>query len=371
MKILHVLERFAPLGGIETYVLDLLPLLEERGFINSVIYRQEHKSTPSGYGKPYYYVPVTNDPDSDLAKIIDITRQEQPSTIYLHDIYAPQLIKELGKIAPTIGYVHIFYPVCPGLGKLFRRGDKICERPYGLGCIPNIYLRRCATARDPRNVLKIMRTTEQYLSGYKTLPVVLVASNYMKELMVQNGIDKKRVKVLPYFIPIPKDSMQSTSVDQTRKDIMFAGRLEYEKGLPYLFEALRLIPSSHNLLIAGDGSLKNQYVDLVRAMGLEGRVKFLGWLSSDELSNYYARSAVAVMPTIMAEPFGKVGVEAMAFGRPVVAFDVGGIPDWLVNNHNGFLVPSRDINQLAGKLNILLSDPKLATNMGINWPSIC
>ncbi|MEJ2750803.1 MAG: glycosyltransferase [Anaerolineae bacterium] len=266
-----------------------------------------------------------------------------------------------------MGYVHIFYPVCPGLAKLYRRGDEICTRPYGLGCVPMIYLRRCASARHPRSVARIMGQTKQYLQAYKQLSRVIVASRYMRDLMVQNGLPADRVDILPYFIPTPDGAkLAARSANGKRPRIMFAGRLEYEKGIPYLLQAVRKIKTPHCLLIAGDGSLRSQYRQLADDLGVAGQVEFAQWLAPDELQAAYRDSAVTVMPTIMAEPFGKVGVEAMANGRPVVAFNVGGIPDWLIDGHNGFLVPPRDVDQLAARLEQLLVDTELADELGRN-----
>jgi len=208
-----------------------------------------------------------------------------------------------------------------------------------------------------------MRNTAHYLNVYRALPKVVVASQYMKNLMVQNNLDAAKIEALPYFIPIP-DRLQITPVDASCRDIMFAGRLDYEKGIPYLLEALQLIPKPHQLLIAGDGSKKEEYIALAHKLGLADRVKFLGWLSAQELEAAYSRCAVTVMPTIMAEPFGKVGVEAMATGRPVVAFDVGGISDWLKDGFNGFLVSPLDVAQLANRLTQLLQNLQLAARMG-------
>jgi glycosyltransferase involved in cell wall biosynthesis len=366
MKTLHMTKKFAPTGGIETYVLNLLPLLERCGHENVVIYRQEDPRTPPFDGKPIHHVPTTDAPSRDRAHIAEIIHREQPTVIYLHDVYDPTLIKQVAEMVPTVGYVHIFYPICPGQGKLYHRDDTACTRPYGLGCVPAIYLRRCASARHPRNVYRIMQITKEYLEAYRSLPRVIVASTYMRDLMVQNGIEADRVEILPpHFIEVGNE-LEVASFPPNRHNILFAGRLEYEKGLPYLLEALRLVQFPCRLLIAGDGSLKNEYIRLVEKMGMTERVQFRGWLSAEELMATYERCTVTVMPTIMPEPFGKVGIEAMANGRPVVAFNVGGISDWLKDGYNGFLVPPLDVKQLAFRLNQILSDTNLAAQMGAN-----
>jgi glycosyltransferase involved in cell wall biosynthesis len=365
VKILHITETFAPAGGIETYVLELLPLLEARGHQNAVIYRREHPRTPATDGKPIYHVPVTEEPERNRALIADIIRREKPTIIYLHAVYDPDVVMEAARLAPTVAYVHGFYPVCPGLAKYYRRGDQVCTRPFGLGCVPLIYLRRCASARHPRSVSRIMQTTRQHLAAYRSLPQVFVASSYMKDLLIQNGFEARRIAVLPYFIHLPPKS-EITDPGPDRPSILFAGRLEIEKGLPYLLRALRLVRMPHQFFVAGDGSLKQRYILLAKHLNVASRVQFLGWLSANELQACYRRCTVAVMPTIMPEPFGKVGVEAMANSRPVVAFNVGGIPDWLKDGYNGFLVPSRDVKRLAARIDQLLDDAALATQLGSN-----
>ena len=367
MKLLHLTNYYAPFGGIETYVIDLLPLLEKRGVENILIYRKQHPRTPAHVAGKIHYVPETGSPDYDRKAILDLVKREKPSLIYLHDVYDAELVEQVGDLGPAIGYVHIFYPVCPGLGKLFRRGDEICTRSYGIGCMPMIYLKQCASARHPKNIFRIMKVTANCLTAYKSLDKVIVASQFMKELLIQNRFQKEQIDIVPYFVPLPeREKIEKSIPDIEHPQILFAGRLEYEKGLHYLLNALRNIENPPTLLIAGDGSMKTQYIDLANKLGLTNRVQFIGWLSDHDLQSYYSKCILTVMPSIMPEPFGKVGVEAMANGRPVVAFNVGGIPDWLMNKYNGFLVPARDVELLSERIARLIRDIGLVTQMGLN-----
>ena len=367
MKILHLSNYFAPIGGIETYIIDLLPLLEEQGIENVLIHRKEHPNSSKPLKSKVILVPAEDSKEIQKKLIEEIVQSEKPDLIYLHDVYDPDLIDFIRGKAPTIGYVHIFYPVCPGLGKLFRKGDQICPRPYGLGCVPMIYLRKCSSARRPISVFQIMQTTKKYLRVYRLLDRIVVASRYMKDLMILNGISEDKIEVLPYFVPIPEiiNRTNDRSKNQ-RSKILFAGRLEYEKGLPYLLRAVADLQLSNQLIVAGDGSLKQNYMKLAQDLGLSGNIKFHDWLSASALEELYYDCTISVMPSIMPEPFGKVGVESMANGRPVVAFDVGGIPDWLKDGFNGYLVPTRNIPLLSQKINILLSDHDLLNKFGTN-----
>lgn len=364
MKILHLTSKYAPAGGIETYVLETVPLLERFGHKNAVIFREDHPGTPSVNGDTLLRIPYSENPAGDRATLIrEVTRLE-PDIIYLHDYLDARAILQVTELAPVVGYVHIFYPVCPGLGKLYRRSDRVCPRAFGLGCIPKIYTERCASARNPRSVYWLMRNTQRYLHAYRSLPRVVVGSQYMYDLMLQNGIAADRVDILPLFVPVPSpDDLAEIPQDAT-PTILFAGRLEYEKGLPYLLEASSRIQTPHRLLIAGNGSRAAEYRELAHTLKVAHRCQFTDWLSTEGLYEAYRQAHVTVMPTLMPEPFGKVGVEAMANGRPVVAFDVGGIPDWLVDGETGYLVPSGNVEMLAQRIETILRDRALATRLG-------
>ena len=78
----------------------------------------------------------------------------------------------------------------------------------------------------------------------------------------------------------------------------------------------------------------------------------------------YQKASVVVVPSIYPEPFGLVGLEAMAHSRPVVAFRVGGISSWLKDGKNGFLAKPADFVSLGEKIDLLLRDRKLAKKMG-------
>ena len=363
MQILHLTERFASAGGIETYVRNLLPLLETRGHTSTVVYRQAHPRDEAADGVNAIHLPRSESLNQDLVQYRRLVRQIQPDLIYIHDVYEPEIISMVSEMAPSVAYVHIFYPVCPGLGKLYHRGDEICRKPYGLGCVPQIYLRRCASARSPLSVYKIMRTTAHFLDAYRQLPSILVASTYMRDLLVQNGIEPDRLHIAPCFLPDGLLTQQPHDLPES-PSILFVGRLDYEKGIPYLLEAVSNLDTPHRLRIVGDGSLMSDYVELSEKLKIQDHVEFLGWLTGEDLTEAYRAASVVVMPSIMAEPFGIVGIEAMAHARPVVAFDVGGISDWLHSGVSGYLVPPLNVDEMAKRLNQLLADRSLSEQMG-------
>ena len=97
---------------------------------------------------------------------------------------------------------------------------------------------------------------------------------------------------------------------------------------------------------------------------MQDKVIFKGFVSQAELKAYYQECSVVVMSSVWPEPFGAAGLEGMRYGLPVVAFDAGGIREWLTDGYNGFLVPWMDRTTFAGRVQHLLMHKDQARKMG-------
>lgn len=353
MKIVHLNDTYADTGGVGTFLQSFMTVLEQTGIANIPIYVRQHEKQFKD-NRETHHVP-------DLASLKRVMDSIQPDFVMIHSVYDPSMIAYIGENLPSAAYMHGFYPVCPGLAKYFRRTDTICTRPFGAGCAIKIYTHRCASARRPDNVAKIIRQTSAYQKAYKNVKQILVATHYMQDLYIQNGFDLNRITILPPFISF---NQCDTLTDRTpSRKILFAGRLEIEKGLPYLLRALVLLPPDTMLHIAGDGTRREAYEKLARKLGVSDRVKFLGWLTQDQLAAEYLSARLVAIPSLI-ESFGITGVEALCVGVPVVAFDVGGISEWLINAETGYLVPPLDVEAMAKNMWKLLDDKELARKMG-------
>jgi glycosyltransferase involved in cell wall biosynthesis len=170
--------------------------------------------------------------------------------------------------------------------------------------------------------------------------VLAVSTSLAVEARRLGAVD---VRVVPNGIDVPDD----VGVEADPPEILFAGRLSREKGILELVEAAR----GHELVVAGDGPLRER-VPQAR-----------GWLPHDELERLYARASVVACPS-RREGFGVVCAEAMAHGRAVVASDVGGLRDLVVDGDTGVLVPPRDVRALRAALERLLADSALRQRLG-------
>jgi len=153
-------------------------------------------------------------------------------------------------------------------------------------------------------------------------------------------------------------------VDPESRLIVGLGRLEPVKGFQLLIEALPLICSAvpaTRLLLVGDGSLRDELGARARALGVGERVQMAG--ARLDAAAFLAAADLVVVPSLN-EGMGRVLVEAMALGRPVVATRVGGIPAVMVEGETGSLVPPGDPPALARAASELLKDPGLRQRMG-------
>ena len=131
-----------------------------------------------------------------------------------------------------------------------------------------------------------------------------------------------------------------------------------------LLEALAQVKTKFECVILGDGNHKAFCEELSKKLGLADRVTFKGFIPQDELKGYYRECSVVALSSLWPEPIATIGLEVMRYALPVVAFDAGGIKDWLIDSENGFLVSWMDRAKFAACIEQLLNDKPLAKKLG-------
>ena len=202
---------------------------------------------------------------------------------------------------------------------------------------------------------------------------VLVCSTYMHEQVRSLfGVPADRLETIPNGVAVDGFEPPAEEVRALRRTlagddthlVLFAGRLEYEKGVQTVLHALeRLVErvGAVRFLIAGVGTYSDELRGLVDELGLGHRVHFTGFLEERALRLHYAAADVAVAPSLY-EPFGLVATEAMACGTPVVVSDTGGLREIVVDG-TGLTFPPQDAEQLADRIAEILTDPVLAARL--------
>ena len=171
--------------------------------------------------------------------------------------------------------------------------------------------------------------------------LVIAPSNALAEEGKRLGAHE--VRVIPNGVTVPDE----VGEEAEPPEVLYAGRLSREKGVLELVEAADGFP----LVVAGDGPLRARVPQAH------------GFVPHSELRELYARAAVVACPS-HREGFGVACAEAMAHGKPVVASEVGGLRDLVVDGETGLLVPPRDVAALRAGLERLLADRELRRRLG-------
>ena len=365
MKILHC-NIVSSGGGLEQYLGQLFEELSTRRYRNLFLYGENtgEISLPSD-AKQFYIERITHprchNLSAKLASVREIIIREDPDLVFIHQVINPSLIDLLTRTKPSVRFMHAFKIVCPEGKKLLRTRLAIC--PYSLRwlCQTRAYLYQCMP-RNPFQGLQLILHSRKILHMHRQRSFMVVASEFMKAVLLYNGFNPQMIRIIPYFTYLP--DFQTEVPPDDEPVILALGRIVYEKGMHHLVRAFANLNKPAKLIIAGDGPAMNDLKTLAERLGVSARVSFPGWLSHEKLHSYYRKSSLVVVPSLWPEPFGIVGIEAMAFGRPVVAFDVGGISDWLKDGVTGFLVSPGDERGLVERINLLLERPEMVEEMG-------
>lgn len=180
---------------------------------------------------------------------------------------------------------------------------------------------------------------------------VICASRDLENIAKDLGA--KSTKVIPDALNLP--GYNETCAPKKDREVITVTRLVPVKGVSYLIRAMTHIKKG-TLVVIGDGPERAKLESLSEDLGLSGRVLFTGWISNrSKLSQHLKQAIVFVLPSL-SEGTPRAIIEAMSFGLPIVATNVGGIPEIVHDGVNGFLVPPRNEKVLAEAIEKALSD---------------
>ncbi|WP_433209491.1 glycosyltransferase [Dactylosporangium sp. CS-047395] len=183
------------------------------------------------------------------------------------------------------------------------------------------------------------------------------------------GVRRAATVIVPSGVDVDVFTPTGPAADHRRpglRRILTVGPLVARKGFGDLVEALRRVPGAELVVVGGSDPARpprdidadpeaRRLLQLADSHGVGDRLRIVGAVTQEELAGWY-RSADVLACAPWYEPFGLTPLEAMACGVPVVAYELGGIGESVIDNVTGVLVPPRDINAMAGALRALLGD---------------
>ncbi|MCP6718831.1 MAG: glycosyltransferase family 4 protein [Patescibacteria group bacterium] len=204
---------------------------------------------------------------------------------------------------------------------------------------------------------------------YRNAKTCIAASSAIKDYFIEIG--SKDIVVIPNGIDLRRFSNLDRKENRAKLGldnkftIMTIARLEKVKGIRYLIQSLPLLDINYQLLIVGDGSERESLENMVKKLGLDNKVEFLGQIQNEKIPDYLIVADCSILPSLK-EGFGIVILEAIASKVPVVATRVGGILDIIEDEKTGLLVESKNPDQIAKAIYRIYSQPELARDLVAN-----
>jgi glycosyltransferase involved in cell wall biosynthesis len=298
---------------------------------------------------------------SAFRSLRNLIRSFKPDIVHVN-LYLTQLspfiLRALARV-PSVYYAQWYRAICPVGTRLLPTGES-CRLPIGIsclkqGCIPRHYWPR---------IMAQMAINRAWFGRFNRVTAISQAvANRLEEF---GGSVMRQVDVVyPGTVWTPARTALEIA---TTPVILCAGRLVPEKGIDVLIRAFSLIQSSHQdsrLIIVGDGPSRPSLTALTDELGLSGRVDFRGHLSQADTAAAIRAAWCLCVPSLWEEPFGMIAAEAQMQGIPVIASRAGGLAEIIEEGITGFLVPSGDVDALASRLQMLITNGSLAVQLGI------
>jgi glycosyltransferase involved in cell wall biosynthesis len=323
VRVLHLVDRLTNRGGAYVHLLGVLEALSGDHDLLLATGRDEATARAPC---PVELVPGLDERTSRPVALDELADRFQPDVVHLHNLMNPAVLEWAARRGDTVSTVQDHRYFCPTRGK-WRLDGRACD----------VAMDRSACAScfdDPAYFEEVYALTDRRLRAVRERPAV-VLSSYMKEELARAGVPREGIHVIPPFV----HGLDLEAVADGPACVLFVGRLVETKGVRDAVEAWRRANVGLPLVLAGTGPL--------RADLREPGVSVLGWVERDRLARLYRRAHALLLPSRWQEPFGIVGLEALAFGVPVVAWDSGGVREW----HPGpELVPWGDVEALSRAL---------------------
>jgi glycosyltransferase involved in cell wall biosynthesis len=358
MKILWLHEKLGAFGGAESNVLATAQALRDRGWKSELVFREETGVAREAWLGAFDRVHPAVEPE-------EVARRFDPDAVWIHNWPDSSQFASLARRGFPLGrMVHDHALYCMRHYKYHPLTRENCTRPASLACLfPCLAFVQRGSGLFPVRLASLGRKLAEIRDNTR-LDLVVVASGFMRGELIQNKFPSDRIAVLP---PVPAeatDRRDGGAVDFVPGRILYCGQVIRGKGVDLLLRALHGLEGDWHFALVGQGSALGQCREMISRFGLADRVTLHGHLGPDDLAAQYRAAQLVVVPSAWQEPFGMVGIEAMRHSRPVVAFGVGGIPDWLTDGENGILVAPGDVDGLRRALRTLLGQPETCRRLG-------
>ena len=271
------------------------------------------------------------------------------AAIFTYSYYAFEAFRE-GENRPPFRFLFQVHPHPQSIREILR--EELERTPHG-----SFSLQAEHELSWPAQHFERLSQEPQLANGW------VVASSYTAQTLADNGIPREQIHVVPYGVDTSAFTKRQHHPDQNKPfRIVFIGSLIQRKGLSYLLDAVKQLNSRHiEVILCGRGTVDHDLIKHYSEINIEVKIG----LPRDELVKLIHTCDVFVLPSLI-EGFAHVIVEAMACGLPIITTDHTCGPDVITEGKHGFIVPIRDANAIAEKLQWGIDNREELAQMGDN-----
>ena len=384
MKILLVNYRYFISGGPEKYMFNIKKMLEDNGHEVIPFSVHSNKNVETEYSR--YFVEPIGSRDATyfeeckktprviwqmLSRSIYSTEVEKairkeiaevnPDLVYIiHFVnkLSPSVIrgaKKMGK--PVVLRLSDYFLLCPRFDFLYDK--KPCEECLTKGyrtCIR----KRCVKGSLFASLVRVLSMKiHALLNIYQDVDAFITPSEFLKNKLVENGFDQEKINCIPTFTASKSQIGQPVVGDYG----LYFGRITEEKGVETVVQAFASLPE-HSVKIMGDDTTEEarRLIQYVRENNLQN-IEFLGFKSGVELEEIIKGARYTLIPSVWYDNLPNTALESFQYSKPVIASNIGSLPELVQDGVNGFLFEPGNARQLREKV-LLLEDAALTETMG-------
>ena len=386
MRILLVNYRYFISGGPEKYMFNIKKMLEDNGHevIPFSIHSNKNEETeyskyfvePIGGRDATYFDEVKKTPKSIIQMItrscysfevkhaiqkeIDDVKPDLVYIIHFVNKLSPSVIRgaKQRKI-PVVLRLSDYFLLCPRFD--FLSDKKICEECLTKGyssCIK----KKCVKGSTAASFIRVFSMKlHSALKIYNDVDAFITPSEFLKSKLISNGFQKDKITCIPTFT-FSRSKLEEPKVGEYG---LYFGRITEEKGVETAVKAYEKLPD-HKLKIMGDDTTEEairlkEYVKNKALLNIE----FLGFKCGTELEEVIKGARFTMIPSIWYDNLPNTALESFQYSKPVVASDIGSLPELVIDEYNGYLFDPYSVDELVEKIK-LLDDMELVKKMGNN-----
>lgn len=384
MRILLVNYRYFISGGPEKYMFNIKKMLEDNGHEVIPFSIHSNKNVETAYSK--YFVEPIGSRDAtyfdECKKTPKVIMQMLSRSIYSVEV-EKAIRKEIKDVKPDLVYIIHFVnklspsvirgaknmgvPVVLRLSDYFLlcpRFDFMYDKQPCEDCLKKGYMscikKRCVKGSLFASVIRVFSMkVHQLMNIYADIDAFITPSEYLKEKLIANGFDAEKITCIPTFTA----SKSKVGDPKIGTYGLYFGRVTEEKGVDTVVKAYEMMPERHVKIMGDDTTDEAKRLKAYIEEKKITNIEFVGFKAGEELEEIIKGARFTLIPSIWYDNLPNTALESFQYSKPVIASNIGSLPELVLDGINGYLFKPADPKELCEKIE-LLDDDSIVEKMG-------